>query len=313
MAIARGQSASSASGAQQTTPLTLVIPAGVAVGSCLWFMGGISLGSAGLPTMTVTSTGSSLTQVDTQSHGGTGSTSNIYVITSTTLADQGATISLTPSGNAFIGMSLATYTGASATQPDVETGSVQSTPGTTFTAPSTVTTIDNDWAVYFASFLGGGSISGTPGTSVTQDVASRTSIADSNGGVGLSGTTIGGGTWTGTASVPWIGFTLGMAPLGGTVAGAVAPLALAAPAGSIGIGIQGPVSPLALAAPAGTVQSTAVTIAGQVAQLFLAAPAGSTGLARRNPPGMLPFSGPPYAGMPFTGPPYARFPFRKNS
>ena len=214
MSIARDQSASSASGGQQTTALTLTIPAATAVGSVLWFMGGIALGSAGSPTMTVTSTGSSLTQVDTQNYNLTGGTSNLYKITSTTLADQGATISLTPSGNCYIGMSLVTYTGASTTQPDAEIGAVQSTAATTFTAPSTTTNTAGDWAVYFASFLGGGSITGYPGTFVVQDSASRTSIADSNGSVGAAGTTIGGGTWTGNASVPWIGFTVGMAPAG---------------------------------------------------------------------------------------------------
>jgi hypothetical protein len=62
---------------------------------------------------------------------------------------------------------------------------------------------------------------------------------------------------------------------GGVVSGAVAPLALAAPAGTPTVIAPGPAAALALAAPAGTVTvSGAATIAGAVAGLILAAPAG---------------------------------------
>jgi hypothetical protein len=68
----------------------------------------------------------------------------------------------------------------------------------------------------------------------------------------------------------------GSVSAGGSVAGLVAALALAAPAGSVqaGAAVSGQVASLALAAPAGSI-SAGATVAGQVAQLVLAAPAGA--------------------------------------
>lgn len=209
--ITRGPTSSSASGAQQTTPLTLTVPGGTPTGSVCWLMTTADLGSSGTPTMTVTSTGTTPVFVGTANYLTTGAVSNLYVFVST-INDQGAVISMTPSGNCYLGMSIATYTGASISQPDVFTSTVQSTAATSFTAPSEITGSANNWAVYLASFIGGGSINTYPGTFVVQDSASRTSIADSNGPVGPAGTTIGGQNWGGTASVEWLGFTVGMTP-----------------------------------------------------------------------------------------------------
>lgn len=89
----------------------------------------------------------------------------------------------------------------------------------------------------------------------------------------------GGGT-TVVHTVGAVGVTdqgyLGPIATGATVSGAVAPLALAAPAGTVTADatILGQTAQLVLSAPAGAAQSNAVTIAGPVAQLVLAAPAG---------------------------------------
>ena len=89
--------------------------------------------------------------------------------------------------------------------------------------------------------------------------------------------------YAGTFSAPvlgayWAAIVTAYLPVGDATAfGAVSPLALAAPAGTVQANatVQGLVSALALAAPAGAAQSNAIVISGAVAALALAAPAGT--------------------------------------
>jgi hypothetical protein len=86
----------------------------------------------------------------------------------------------------------------------------------------------------------------------------------------------GGASVTGAVAPLALAAPIGSVSAGGTAAGAVAPLALAAPAGSVIAGdlVAGPVASLALAAPAGSPAASSAA-AGAVAGLALAAPAGS--------------------------------------
>jgi hypothetical protein len=122
----------------------------------------------------------------------------------------------------------------------------------------------------FGSGGPGGQLSGAPGAPWTSVLSGNDCsgyiIPDSAGDTPSFVPTFGTANWAAVIAAVYAG---------GVVSGAVAPLALAAPAGTPTVSAPGPAAALALAAPAGTVvTSGAATIAGAVAGLILAAPAG---------------------------------------
>jgi hypothetical protein len=131
--------------------------------------------------------------------------------------------------SSVIAVALGAWSGASATQPDVNATPAVSDASASATAPAIGTATTDDWAVYLAAGVNQNdetSFSANPGTlrETALSFASNpfAGIADSNGSAGASGTSIGGGTWTlsGDTFSGWIAFTIGLKPAGGANAGA---------------------------------------------------------------------------------------------
>jgi len=138
-----------------------------------------------------------------------------------TAGDPGQTVTISetgsPAGTTWLAVVMGAYTGANTSTPiDVAFGN--NAQGTSSgTAPSGNTATSGDWAIYGACVgLNGTPLTG-PGTSRENIVSAAlvgAAVDDSNGSVGGSGTTIGGGTWTqaGNTSNWWSLFTLGLKP-----------------------------------------------------------------------------------------------------
>jgi hypothetical protein len=138
------------------------------------------------------------------------------------------------------------------------------------------------WVAAVTGIGSGGRAQAVPSGSWTTETALQPGGASQLLAAYQAGPGAGAPEYAGTFSGPvagayWAAVVAAYPPAGAIIAGAVSPLALAAPAGTVLQGaasIPGAVSPLALAAPAGTVSAGAATIFGPVAQLALAAPAG---------------------------------------
>jgi hypothetical protein len=219
--------------ANNATSVTLAIPAGVLAGDVMLMALEVFTVTSSAPSISFSGAGGSWTLVPVTSGvnpevavGGGISSYGFAYYRVATAGDIGATLTITESGVAagstWFAVAMASYTGASTTAPiDVATGN--NAQGTASgTAPSATTVTANDWAVYLAcAGVGAGPLAG-PGTS-RQNIVSSASVAaavdDSNGSVGSSGTSIGGGSWTqaGGTGDWWSLFTIGLAPAGGAV------------------------------------------------------------------------------------------------
>lgn len=281
--------------ADTASSVTLGIPAGVLTGDLMILNIEAFTETGTAPSVSISGGGGSWTAVPMN----TGTNPEVATAGSTiwsygyayyriaTAADPGATLTVSETGSSagttWFAVAVAAYTGAGSI--DVAFGSNAQGTGSA-TAPSGSTTQAGDWAVYL---MGGGINSGPftgPGTqrqNLESDAFVCAGINDSNGSVGASGTTIGGGTWTqaGNTSDWWSLFTIGInAPAVGTNASAspaagaaVAPKATAAltvnasPAAataaavqpSVAAGSGGNPTPAAVVAAA-VAPSTAVTV-----------------------------------------------------
>jgi hypothetical protein len=203
---------------------TVTIPAGVLAGDLMLAAVEVFDNGTG-PTVAVTSTGTSFTQLGSQQKGGTASGfssygSVWYAVASGTDAGKVITATATTLGTTtFTYVGVVAYSGTGGGAPDVSGGTAAGTSPLTF--PSETTTESGDWAVYLAPFgesAGGPFWTGPAG--MTQRIEAEASgvalaVWDSNGSVGGAGTVIGGAgkTLSSTAGSIWFtGFTVGIAP-----------------------------------------------------------------------------------------------------
>lgn len=228
MAITYNTGATADSGSGSGTTQNITVPAGVLANDVVLLVAQhITL--TGTPaTLSVSSTGTTPTAAGGTNNPATGSeglpasvTGQVwYFVASGT--DAGKVITVTASGAGFRTLALAAYTGAATTTPvDVIAGAFGGANTASVTCPTLSTVTSGDWAVY----LGGGAAEGANltgpagATSRQSDVSSANiaaAILDSNGSVGGSGTSIGGGTF-GTASATnslLTAFTVGLKAAG---------------------------------------------------------------------------------------------------
>jgi len=197
------------------TSKTLTIPAGVLPGDGMLLLFTAYSESSGSSTLTVTSTGSTWTQVGSTVYESTNlyETNSSLWYCSATGSDPGATVTLHSTTSLFLHGELVAYTGAAAGNfVDAQASSNLGTAATSFTCPSATTVAANDWAVYFLSLCCDGNAASAAtapsGTTIRESAATTggiTSVAD--GHTSLSaGTGIGGGAFVApvtSAGVTW--------------------------------------------------------------------------------------------------------------
>lgn len=225
IAFRDGSVANSAS--SQVSSLQLVLPSTLQGGDVVLILATSVPISSTTATLTASSTGTTPLQQGSPATGSepipatvTGTVFSIICAgsTGTASSDAGATVTISASTSGFMALACAAWSGVANGGPvDVISGAFGGASTATVTCPVLTTTLSGDWAI----FLGGGAAEGgglTPPTGSTlrkstvsgSDVAAV--IADSNAGVGASGTSIGGGNFT-TASATnsiLVGFTVGL-------------------------------------------------------------------------------------------------------
>ncbi len=220
------------SGTSQTTSQQITVPAGVLTGDKVYVFASCVNVTSGTPvTFSISSTGTTPVTSSGTNNPITGTESLPAAVTgqlwefTAGASDPGATITITSSAAGLWAAALGAWTGGGAT--DVLQGAFGGANSSSVTCPTLSTGISGDWAIYFGGGAAeGGGIFGptTPGSPVQResditadDVAAA--IYDSNGSVGGSSTSIGGGTFT-TATATnsiMVAFTVGMAPATVTV------------------------------------------------------------------------------------------------
>lgn len=222
--------------AETASSVNVTIPAGVLAGDVMVMMVEVFTETGTQPTISITGNTWTLPTPNTGTNPEVATAGSsiwsygfLYVRTATA-GDIGASITISESGSAaattWFAVALAAYTGANGSSPvDVLFGA-NTQAVFSGTAPSGATVLANDWPIYAdGGALNAGPLTG-PGTSRENVVSSAlvcAAIDDGNGSV-AAGTTIGGGTWSGTgSSANWFSmFTLGLAA-------AVPPVVAAAP------------------------------------------------------------------------------------
>ena len=144
-----------------------------------------------------------------------------------TASDPGSTFTVSFTGTAgspdqiWWAAAMVSYAGANTSSPiDVSGGAVNVGGGASLTTASVMTGADNDWLVYLIPWgsYGTPTLTGPGGATQRQlstPIADGDAAAyDSNGSVGASGTSIGGGVFSATNTGWWNGFTVGLAPAG---------------------------------------------------------------------------------------------------
>jgi hypothetical protein len=194
---------------------TFTIPGGVLAGDVMIIGVDAFINSA--PTLTISSTGSSWTQLGSTIPAGAAGYSAygavFYCVAGSTDAGKVVTINNTASGDPYYTLVFAAYSGARTSLPIDVSGFTATTSNTTVTCPSKTTGANNDWAVYVCN--AGPLISGFPANTFYRDEAdasgTSTVITDSGTNVGLSGTSIGGGTFTSSnGSGGFVAWTIGL-------------------------------------------------------------------------------------------------------
>jgi hypothetical protein len=213
--------------APQSTPLVLTIPSSVLSGdgmivgvTCFGFTGDSSFG------ITLTPTVGSWTRVGPIANWDDGSLSvnSAVYVRQAGASDPGTNLSFvftgTPGTNEkWWAGALGAWTGLDITQIDFAKSSGAQGGTNLVATPTLTTTHDNAWAIYLA-LLGtgsGGAISTQPsGTTLrvnANTVGIAAAIADSNAGVGLTGTNLPSLNWTNTTQGGWLtSWTLAVAP-----------------------------------------------------------------------------------------------------
>lgn len=226
MAISFNASANANSGASQAGSQAVTIPAGVLTGDAVIIICTQVVISGTSGTLTPTSTGTTPTQIGATLTLSSGSITLLsaayYFVASPSDASKVVTIT-NGSQFGFWSLSVAAYTGASASSPiDVSQGATTAIGSSSVACPSLTTGVSGDWAVYLsAGAFENGTITVPSGaTSRTAVVAASdvvAAITDSNASVGGSGTSIGGGTFTaGSNSNNFLSaWTIGLSPTGG--------------------------------------------------------------------------------------------------
>lgn len=197
---------------------TFTIPESVISGDVMII--GVNAFINSTPTLTIASTGSPWIQLGSTIPAGAAGYSAygavFYCIASATDAGKIVTINNTASGDPYYTLVFAAYSGASKSSAIDVSGDNATTSNTTVTCPSETTGANNDWAVYVCN--GGPLISGFPANTLYRDEAdasgTSTVITDSGTSVGLSGTGIGGGTFTSSnGSGGFVAWTIGLKAL----------------------------------------------------------------------------------------------------
>lgn len=229
----------SATNIPASTAFTFTVPAGVLTGDVMFVsLNVFSFTANTFGISTPSSGGGNWTQIGTTQQGSQGSIggwgSAWYRVA--TASDPGSTFTVswtgtTTGGNQFWwAADLESYTGADTSGPignfawSIANSSVTSAAG-----PTTTTTRANSWAIQAnpASVSSSGSITGEPATNrhvVNPGAGVDNAVSDSNGSVGASGTTIGGGTWTWSNQTNGAGIMFTgelLAPAGAAPAGVV--------------------------------------------------------------------------------------------
>jgi hypothetical protein len=211
---------------------TFTIPAGVLSGDIIYVLVMAFTTASGALTDTLTSTATTPVLVGSQQSTGVNSgiqvTSGIWQIVATG-SDAGATLTFGTSGGSggtyWYNVGLGAWTGFSSVNPDVNAGTEffsASSTGTT-TTPSATTGTAGDWQIQFLgvappngnNFTVPGGLTGREAITSATNQGLLLQIADSNGSVGGSGTSIGNTTWTipANASNTWsTSFTVGITP-----------------------------------------------------------------------------------------------------
>lgn len=236
MAISFNTSAAVTSASSQVASQAITVPAGVLAGDVVLIKAdAVNVTNGTVPTLTPSSTGTTPTQVGSTAGGSEPLPAAVagalfYFIASGT--DAGKVVTISTSINSFMSVGLAAYTGASNSTPiDVSGGAFGGANTNSVTCPSKVTGVTGDWAVYLGGGAAEGSANGTMGIPAGSTSRRNTvdgsaigiAITDSNGSVGASGASIGGGTFTSASPTNAIltAFTVGLAPPGGGGAGPV--------------------------------------------------------------------------------------------
>ena len=201
----------------KVTSLAITIPAAVQAGDIVMFVASASNTSTN-PVITASSTGTTPAQIgSTVNFTGTNGfpTGTAIFWFKASSSDASKVITMSGTTSSYLGISLGSWSGCAATQPDVSATPTSNTGSMTYTAPTVATLTTADWAVYLVGcFVSSTSFSGNPGTLREFDTSARTALADSNGPVGAAGTSIGGGTWSQSVMTSgWAGFTVGLTAL----------------------------------------------------------------------------------------------------
>lgn len=211
------------SGGSQTGNQPVTIPAGVLSGdvvivACTQV---VISGTAG--SLSAASTGTALTQIGSTLTLSTGSITTLsaayYFVASSTDASKVITITNGVEFG-FWSISLAAYTGAAVSSViDVSQGQTTTVGSASVACPTLTTGVAGDWAVYLGlGAFENGSLSGPSGSTMRVNGITSSDLAaaiyDSNGSVGASGTSIGGGSFTaGANSNNFLsGWTIGLKP-----------------------------------------------------------------------------------------------------
>jgi len=220
MSIAfRAEANASSSGAVASQAIT--IPSTVQAGDILFLVFNAYSTSSGSSTLTVTSTGSTWTQLGTTSFESATSaeTNSALFYLKASAADASATVTCHTSVSLFVNATISAYSGANSWRfLDVTNTTGSATLTATMVVPSVVTTGTADWIVYALSCCNGstGYSSCTAPSGATMREANFGSasgiaaIADSNGAV-APGTSNGGGHFTPNQTGTYTTWTIGLA------------------------------------------------------------------------------------------------------
>jgi hypothetical protein len=227
----------------QATPFTFTIPAGVSTGDVMLVVLECFTFTSASPGIAAPASGGGSWAAIPPGLVNSGPSAGVNTYATAwqrvaTASDPGSTFSVTFSGTQgssdefWWGAAMVSYTGASNSSP-VDVSGGQGALGTSVTCPSESTGVPGDWAVYLAGVTTGtpGAVSGPAGATSRQSVLDGANVgaavSDSNGSVGGSGTSIGGGVFSQASGSWWGAFTVGLAPASGTTRTAAAALAVA--------------------------------------------------------------------------------------
>jgi hypothetical protein len=237
MAISWNTGTATSGGSGGAASYNITIPAGVLQNDVV-FVVFSGLGSSSAETVQASSTGTSPSIVQSSQDVGISGTHCAMALFSfvASASDAGKVItgSLVSGDSVNWAAAIGAWSGASTSSPiDVSGVTANAGSGNSLTCPSETTGVANDWDLQIVgAALGGSSYTGPGGFTQRESVADGSSgsaaiIYDSNGSVGGSGTSIGGGVFTNAGHDNWwAGWTVGLAPSAGTPHTATASLTI---------------------------------------------------------------------------------------